>query len=118
MRNKSRYSHVRAGRAGEKIETWPGRKQNRVFVLHGHPSMRINLPERATLLFDKDIESRGYGANPEESHTIPVREVKIGSKYGHAPDDPFGLAILFEGRQIALDYLLAHQVATIVKLPT
>ena len=115
--NRSRYSHLREGKVGEKVETWPGRRQNRVFVSYGHPSVRIFMPVGTTLLFDKDIESRAYGPINGPIGTMQSREVTVCRLSGD--EHPFRIAVLAKDAKdpISMDYVRARQTATIINLP-
>lgn len=119
----SRYRHVREGKVGDRIETWPGRKQGRVFVSHGHSWLRISLPVGTKLRFDENLESRDYTTSPQGpvgtmSRDVAVCQLTADLETGRAPN-PFRLALLAEGSDhpISMDYICARQVATVVSLP-
>ncbi len=117
--SRSRYSHVRNGKVGEKIETWPGRRQGRVFVSFGHPSLRISLPIGAELRFESDLESKDYNQPYSPAGKMESREVTVCRMTNDKKKRPFRIALLAKGGKhpVALDYIRARQIAVITSLP-
>ena len=132
--SRSSYSHVREGKVGQKVETWPGRKQNRVFVIHGSRSVRARLPAGTRLVFDGKIETRNYADSDPipapvwvHSCTDAVVCYLTPKRAGEAvsiEDEParqnqFRLALKIAdcAHPVLLDYVRARQIATIVEMP-